>query len=186
MTLGTPARSLSGMDRAYGKETWQIATMNRLPARRGPRPATTPTNPHTQLDQQPGDTVQRDRLAAAVFALPGVVAQPSMISVPGARALTLGEGAVGPVEAFMIGAEFAHLHPGADQSLHAMLPLDLAEEAIETGWAEVHPVARRGLIPPNAVMIYAPRDDAEREVVERLVRASHAFARGEPGAGDIG
>ena len=152
--------------------------MSRLPVRRGPRPATTPTNPHTQLDQQPGDAGQREQLAIALFALPGVVEQPSLISVPGARALVLSEGAGGPPEAFMIGAEFAHLHPGPDQSLHAMLPPGLVDEAIEAGWAELHPVARRGLLPPTAVMLYAPRDDAEREVVEALVRASHGFARG--------
>ena len=42
-----------------------------------------------------------------------------------------------------------------------------------------HPVARRGLISPNAVMVYAPRDDSERAIVEDLVRAAHTFARGE-------
>lgn len=117
-------------------------------------------------------------MAAAVFGLPGVVERPSAISVPGARALWLTEGADGPPEAFMIGNEFAHLHPGPDQSLHMMLPPALAVEAIEAGWAEQHPVARLGLIPPNAVMVYAPRDDAERAVVEDLVRASHALAKG--------
>lgn len=111
--------------------------------------------------------------------LAGVAERPSLISVPGARALWLEE-ARGPPEAFMIGQEFAHLHPGPDQSLHIMLPPQLAEEAIEAGWAEQHPVARRGLIPANAVMVYAPRDDEERDVVEQLVRASHAFARGSP------
>ena len=151
-----------------------------LPRRAGPRPATTPSNPHTQLDQQTDSGEQRELLAAAVFGLAGVEERPSAISVPGARALWLTEaGAGGPPDAFMVGTEFAHLHPGADQSLHMMLPPVLAEEAIEAGWAEQHPVARRGLIPPNAVMVYAPRDDAEREVVEGLVRASHAFARGE-------
>ncbi len=150
-----------------------------LTRRQGPRPTSTPTNPHTQLDQQPTDSEQRELLAASVFALPGVVERPSLISVPGARALWLSEGRAGPPEAFLVGDEFAHLHPGPDQSLHAMLPPALAEEAVEAGWAEQHPVARRGLIPPNAVMLYAPRDDAEREVVETLVRASHAFARGE-------
>ena len=150
-----------------------------LPRRAGPRPATTPTNPHTQLDQQPSGSTQRELLAETLFALPGVVERPSAISVPGARALWLGEGAGGPPEAFMIGNEFAHLHPAPDQSLHAMLPPALSVEAIEAGWAEQHPVARRGLIPPNAVMIYAPRDDDEREIVEQLVRASHAFARGD-------
>lgn len=150
-----------------------------LPRRPGSRPTTTPTNPHTQLDQQPTGSEQRELLAASVFALPGVVERPSLISVPGARALWLGEGAAGPPEAFMVEKEFAHLHPAPDQSLHAMLPPGLDVEAVEAGWAEQHPVARRGLIPANAVMLYAPRDDAEREVVEKLVRASHAFARGE-------
>jgi hypothetical protein len=153
--------------------------MTPLPRRPGPRPTTTPTNPHTQLDQQPTGTDQRDLLAQAVFALPGVVERPSGISVPGARALWLADGAGGPPEAFMIGNEFAHLHPGLDQSLHAMLPPTLAGEAIEAGWAEPHPMARLGLVAGTAVMLYAPRDDAEREVVERLVSASHAFARGE-------
>jgi hypothetical protein len=151
-----------------------------LPRRAGSPPTTTPTNPHMQLDQQPVGSEQRDLLAAAVFALAGVVDRPSLISVPGARALWLAEEAKGPPEAFMIGQEFAHLHPGPDQSLHMMLPPHLADEAIEAGWAEQHPVARRGLIPANAVMVYAPRDDEERGVVEQLVRASHAFARGAP------
>jgi hypothetical protein len=57
-----------------------------------------------------------------------------------------------------------------------MLPPDLVAEAIEAGWAEQHPVARRGLIPANAVMLYAPRDDVERETVAALVRAAHAYA----------
>jgi Luciferase len=149
-----------------------------LPRRAGPRPTTTPTNPHTQLDQQPADSAQRERLTTTAFALPGVRERPSLISVPGARALWLAEGAGGPPEAFMIGAEFAHLHPGDDQSLHAMLPPELVDPAIAAGWAEVHPVAKRGLIPANAVMLYAPRDDAERDVIESLLRASHAFARG--------
>jgi hypothetical protein len=149
-----------------------------LPRRDGPRPRTTPTNPHTQLDQQPADAAVIDELARRVFSLPGVVEQPSRISVPGARALTLGSGEpIGPPEAFLVDREFAHLHPPPDRSLHAMLPLDLAEEAIDRGWAEIHPVAERGVIPRNAVMLYAPRDDAELAVVEGLVQASHAFAR---------
>lgn len=145
--------------------------------RHGPRPTTTGTNPHTQLDQQPGGTEQRELLAADLFALPSVEERPSQISVPGARALCL-PGAVGaPADAFMIDSEFAHLHPGRDQSLHVMLPPDLVTDAIEAGWAEQHPVARRGQIPPNAVMLYAPRDDQERAVVTQLVQAAHEYAR---------
>ena len=151
---------------------------SQLPRRAGDRPRTTPTNPHTQLDQQPADPSLTEELARRVFSLPGVIEQPSGISVPGARALTLAAGEpVGPPEAFLIDREFAHLHPAPDHSLHAMLPLELAREAIDAGWAEPHPVARRGLIPPTAVMLYAPRDPDEVDVIETLVRASHAFAR---------
>ena len=146
--------------------------------RAGDRPRTTPTNPHTQLDQQPTDPRLTEDLARRVFALPGVVEQPSRISVPGARALVLApEEATGPPEAFLIDREFAHLHPAPDHSLQTMLPTATASEAVAAGWAEPHPVALRGLIPPTAVMLYAPRDEAELDVIEGLIRASHAFAR---------
>jgi hypothetical protein len=149
-----------------------------LPVRVGDRPRTTPTNPHTQLDQQPADLAWVEELARRVFALPGVIEKPSRISVPGARALVLApEEATGPPEAFLIDREFAHLHPAPDHSLHAMLPTETVTEAVAAGWAEPHPVALRGLIPPTAVMLYAPRDEAELGVIEALVRASHAFAR---------
>jgi hypothetical protein len=150
-----------------------------LPPRQGPRPSTTPTNPHTQLDQRPPARVIAG-LADALFALPGVHERPSAISVPGARALWLEENdAHGPREAFLIGREFAHVHPLPDGSLHVALPPAVAEEAIAQGWAEVHPVARMGLIPANVVMLYAPRDDAEAAVALALVREALAFARGE-------
>lgn len=150
--------------------------MRPLPRRAGPRPTTTPANPHTQLDQQPPDNQQRDILAKELFALPGVEEHESLISLPGARALWLTYPDDAPGDAFFAGAEFAHLHPDADQSLHVMLPPALVAEAIAAGWAEEHPVARRGDIPSNAVMIYAPRNDDEREVVGDLVKAAYRYA----------
>lgn len=149
-----------------------------LPMRVGDRPCTTATNPHTQLDQQPTDLRWIEELADRVFALPGVIEEPSRISVPGARALVVApDEPVGPPDAFLVDREFAHLHPSPDHSLHAMLPTEIVTEAVAAGWAEPHPVALRGLIPPTAVMLYAPRDEAELHVIDSLVRASHAFAR---------
>jgi hypothetical protein len=116
-----------------------------------------------------------DELARRVFALPGVEERPSTISVPGARALWLREDLpTGPQEAFMIGREFAHIHPVPDASLHAALP----QEAISKGWAEQHPVARMGYIPQNVVMIYAPSDWQEIEVVAELVVEAYPYASG--------
>jgi len=120
-----------------------------------------------------------EELAQRVFALPGVEERPSAISVPGARALWLREDVpAGPREAFMIGREFAHIHPMPDGSLHAALPPEVAEEAINKGWAEQHPAARMGYIPPNVVMIYAPRDAQEMEVVAGLVVEAYRYASG--------
>jgi len=153
-----------------------------LPERSGSRPRTTPTNPHTQLEQNPEPEVVEE-LARRVFALPGVEERPSGISVPGARALWLrADVSPGPREAFMIGREFAHIHPMPDGSLHAALPPEAAREAVEKGWAEQHPVARMGYIPQNVVMIYAPRNAEEIEVVAGLVVEAYRYAGGAAGA----
>jgi len=155
-----------------------VANRSDLSARPGPRPRTTPTNPHVQLDQNAPLELQ-ELLFERARALPGVRVEPSMISIPGARAFVLGEEAAGgPPEAFMVGREFAHLHPPTDGSLHMMLPLSLAEAVDAHGWGELHPVARMGVIPPTAMMVYGPRDEGELEVVWELLHASHAFATG--------
>lgn len=158
-----------------------VMSTGELPRRAGPKPRTTPTNPHTQLDQNAPPAMQA-AIAAYMFERPCVEERPSIISVPGARAMWIHEScAVGDRTAFLMGREHAHLHPPEDGSLHVALPPALAEEAIAKGWAELHPVARRGLIPPTIVMLFGPRDDAELEVVKQLVDASFRFAHGLDG-----
>lgn len=154
--------------------------------RNGPKPATSLGMPHQQLDQQPEDSSPRDALARRVFALPGVLEQRSGVSVPGARALVLDATAArGPDTSFMVGREFAHLHPSPDESLHIVLPRDLAAAAIDAGWAEPHPLAARMHGPSIAVMVFAPRNDDEVALVAGLVEASYRSAIGaeEPAAG---
>src|SRR5918994_7990269 len=94
-----------------------------LPERSESRPRTTPTNPRTQLGQNPQPEMVEE-LARRIFTLTGVEERPSAISVPGARTLWLREDVpAGPQEAFMIGREFAHIHPNPDGSLHVALPM---------------------------------------------------------------
>jgi hypothetical protein len=144
-----------------------------LPQRRGTRPTTTPSFPHSQLDQQPDDQAVHDELVQRAFALDGVVERDSIISVPGARALVLDEGRPpGPTAAFIRGREFAHFHPEPDWSLHVALPDEIADLAIERGWAELHLLARTEQLPGSVVMIYAPRDAEEAQVVLTLLTAS--------------
>ena len=150
-----------------------------LPTRAGERPTTGPAIPHQQLDQTAPVKLQEE-LWQRMTALDGVRAGRSGISLPQSRALHLDRAlALGPPEAFMVGDEFVHLHGAFDGSLHASLPPEVAAEAIARGWAEPHPLARRGMIPGMLVMIYGPRDEAELETVWQLVEISYAFARGE-------
>lgn len=151
-----------------------------LPARRGSAPRTHRGLPHTQLDQQPQDPTIRVELARRAFALPGVVEAPSGISVPGARALVLTDGAprAADASAFIIRTEFAHLHPAPDFSLHLTLPESTARAAIDAGWAEWHPFVDAGRLPRTVVMVYAPRTVDELEVLWSILKASHRFATG--------
>jgi hypothetical protein len=138
--------------------------------------------PHSQLDQQPTDSRHAEAVLAQASTWPSVRPQPSAISVEDARALTVEPGvAIGPAEAFMIGREFCHLHAQGDLSFHATLPLPLAAAAEHAGWAEPHYLVRTGQAPATVVMLYAPRDEVERDVVLGLVRASYDFAVGDVG-----
>lgn len=159
-----------------------------LPSRSGTRPCTHKGMPHRQLDQQPADDTIRAELAARLLGPDGVAEAPSAISVPGARALILRDEGTGPPEALMVGREFAHLHPPPDQSLHITLPEHRARGAIEAGWAEYHPLVAEGQLPPTHVMVYAPRNNGELEIVYGLVRESYHFAGGRHGTalGDRG
>ncbi|MGZ3425802.1 MAG: luciferase domain-containing protein [Polyangia bacterium] len=146
--------------------------------RTGPKPRTTSSNPHTQLDQNAPRALY-DALAARMFALPDAEERPSRVSVPGARALWLRDGVEpGPPDAFMIEREFAHLHPARDGSLHMALPRRRAETAIASGWAELHPIARLGYLPQTVVMVFGPRNADELEVVWGLVLESYRNAGG--------
>ncbi len=134
--------------------------------------------PHQQLSQNAPPELQ-EALFERAARLPGVRVGRSGVSVPGARAFILDEElAQGPPEAFMVGTEFAHLHPPYDGSLHLALAAEAATELERKGWGELHPLARMGVMPPTALMVFGPRDAGELEVVWTILQASHAFARG--------
>ena len=150
-----------------------------LPLRIGDRPHATAGLPHSQLDQQPSNTRELDAVLAGAATWPHVTLQASRIAVEGSRALVLSDDVdTGPGEAFMIGREFCHGHAGGDSSLHAAVPPDLARSAQEAGWGEPHYLVHTHQAPPSITMLYAPRDEAERDVILRLVRASYDFALG--------
>ena len=118
-----------------------------------------------------------DELANWVFLLDGVVEEPSRVSLPGARALTVAPDRHARPEAMIVWREFAHIHPhpNGGGSLHLRLPLDAAAEVVDRGWGEYHPFALDGTL-PGLVMVFAPRDDEDLVVVKTIIEASVAYA----------
>src|SRR5687768_1011132 len=147
-----------------------------LPTRSGPRPAITTGIPHAQIDAATGPHLLAD-LLRRIFALPGVVEQPTAIStVPGTRAFWLApEAPLAHPETLVVGRELGHVHP--DGTLHLTLPPDLAREAIDAGWADPHPLTRQWGV-DTYVLLFAPRDAGELDVIARLVAHAHAYVTG--------
>ena len=150
-----------------------------LPKRRGLKPGTTSSLPHSQLTQHGPDPII-GQLHDWCFSLPSVENQQSGISVPGARALVLHDGAACNHDAFMIGREFAHIHPHPDNgSMHVQLPAEDARDVIETGWGESHYLVAQGQLPMGLIMVFSPRDEAELEAVKTIVSRSYEYATGK-------
>lgn len=122
-----------------------------------------------------------DQLHTWCFSLPDIENEESGISAPGSRALVLKPGVEGNQSAFMIGREFAHIHPKPDNgSMHLVLPVEDVTEVKRTGWSEDHYLVTQGQWAPGLVMIFSPRDSDELETVKRIVARSYEFATGHP------
>ncbi|MEM6721989.1 MAG: hypothetical protein AAF611_21860 [Bacteroidota bacterium] len=161
------------------KEMESQKTFDNLTHREGNRPETTNTNPHTQLTQQPENTSYVDALMDWAFTLTNITKEPSRISVPGSIAMCMEEAhTCDRCNAFMVGTEFAHFHPHPDYSMHLGLPTKDAQQMIDKGWGEWHPLIKRGYLPPNIVMLYAPRNQAELEASKMILQRSYDFAKG--------
>lgn len=154
-------------------------TTLKLSARVGPKPETTNHIPHSQVTQHGPDHII-DQLHKWAFSLPDVENQPSGISVPRARALVMNECATCNQDAFMVGREFAHIHPHPDNgSMHVQLTEENALKVVEKGWGEHHMLVTMGRLPVGLVMVYSPRDDTELETVKTIVTSSYEYATGK-------
>jgi phospholipase/carboxylesterase len=156
---------------------WPGLSGGMLPERAGTRPQVSTKTPQEQLTQNSPPALQ-EQLFNRLSALPGVLTQPSAISVPGARALVLPAG-TGPDDAYLVPSarEFAHLHPHHDGSLHVALPPAMAADVVTKGWGVAHPLA--GLhVTPGMVMVFGPRTEPELDVVSAVVTFSCTWAQG--------
>ncbi|CAG5157101.1 uncharacterized protein ALTATR162_LOCUS4893 [Alternaria atra] len=85
------------------------------------------------------------------------------------------------------GGEICHAHP-SDGSMHMTLHPADANLMIERGWGERHPLARGGwcrkFVPREFMLVYAPRDEEEVEVVAKIIAAGIWWVSGVDVNGD--
>ncbi|KAJ7034940.1 hypothetical protein C8F04DRAFT_1099558 [Mycena alexandri] len=163
------------------KERWLETPVER----RGTRPETGwHCVPHRQLDRLPSEEIAK-RLDA-VFEK-HTDANPTLVQIAVSPHEKLHPGMIihpdipSPhKDAEQALREIAHIHP-TDHSLHVILSPADSKTAIDLGWAERHPlsgVSRILPLPNNYLLVYAPRDDEELEVVERIIVASIGYMTG--------
>lgn len=147
-----------------------------VPERRGGRAQIARQYPCAQLTQADRPTAQ-DEVLALVGGWPGVTVAAVRHNIPGCKALLLDDSlALGQGEAFIMGREFAHVR--AEGSVHTALAPEWAEPLLRQGWGQVHPLALYGLIQPQSLVFYAPRDEDELGVIERILIAAYSYACG--------
>jgi hypothetical protein len=148
-----------------------------LPARKGPRPKTIAGPLHIQCSGH-GDPKYLDRLLNDVLSWPHIEPTVPLANGSGTIPIRLTEVAVGSDSSAFIGArEFARVLLGAPTIILA-LPLVCAHWAIVKGWAEPHYLQSFGLMPPGAVLVYAPNNREDLAVCYSLFSESYHFACG--------
>ena len=148
-----------------------------LPQRDGPRPETTNNVPHVQLALQSAPAL-KDEMLKQVAQFPGVSLGPTRVSLPGATGFQLDQSLkLARPDAIVGGREFAHMHP--DGSLHISLEPNTAIEAVEKGWAVLHPWSARRVGWEGFVMVYSPTTRAELAVVMDLIEGSYSYITGQ-------
>lgn len=157
------------------EKTW----LSTLPQRKGPRPSTLGIAPHRQIDQIPAFDMY-EQLSRALRS----IVDDNVHILEGTSCFEKHVMALFsdfPQRRTCKG-EICHAHP-SDGSMHLTLhPADV-KIMLEAGWGERHPLARGGwlenFVPGGFVMVYAPRNDRELEVVLEIVCASACFVGGK-------
>lgn len=160
------------------------ADPKKLPIRTSPIPLTTDGVPHVQIDIEPDPEISSE-LLRRVAGISGVEIRDTVISLPGAKGFWINENIIlARPDVIIRGREFAHIHP--DGSLHASLSPELADQAVEAGWAIYHPWAKQRPGWGGFVMIYTPGTRDEMETVLQLILESYNYITGRDGAATSG
>ena len=152
-----------------------------LAKRQPPRPVTRGIAPHRQITMK-ASKADFDKLADAIKAI-GKANDDLLIGTSCFEKHGTGLFSLSPAKSTCKG-EICHAHP-SDGSMHLTLhPADV-KTVLEAGWGERHPIARGGwferFVPSGFLMVYAPRDAGEVEILLKIVRAAAWFVSGGDG-----
>lgn len=147
---------------------------DRLPYRAGPRPVVAGIAPQRQLDQHGARdcyrTLRRSMAKLAKRVPSKFGTEKSCVEKHGLALF-----ARHPLQTNCQG-EICHVHD-SDHSMHMCLHPEDIKEVLSKGWGQRHPLAwtSRFLaspVSPDFVMVYAPRDEQELQVICRIIGAA--------------
>lgn len=178
--LSNPYKPASFNEAIYPTSGYYQRAQSWLPNRNGPRPTIAGIAPQRQLDQ-PGCAKMYQALRTALEAVAEKHPEALRIGTSCFEKKGLALFAQKPINATCRG-EICHVHH-SDRSMHMNLHPDDAKVVLENGWGERHPLARGGwmkaYVPREFVMVYAPRDRAELDVVCRIIEAAGFWVCGD-------
>ncbi|KAF7375000.1 hypothetical protein MSAN_00386100 [Mycena sanguinolenta] len=184
--FGRETVSTAEYDKAATQERWLETPVER----RGTRPVTGwHCVPHRQTNRLPSDEMAKrldaifEKHAAANPTLVQTIVSPHEKNV---LAMVIHSDVPSPHKDAVQGLrEIGHIHR-IDHSMHIILSPADSKTAIDLGWAERHPLSGvnpffpfpNNYLPSNYLLVYAPRDKAELDVVERILVASIGYMTG--------
>jgi len=178
--LSDPYTPPTFSDRIYPSVGFYQRSQSWLPERSGPRPTIAGIAPQRQLDQ-PGCSKMYQVLRASLQKVAEKYTESLCIGTSCFEKKGLALFALEAINATCRG-EICHVHH-SDRSMHMNLHPDDAKVVLEKGWGERHPLARGGwlgrYVPREFIMVYAPRDLGELDVVCRIIEAAGFWVSGE-------
>ena len=149
-----------------------------LPYRHGEAPKVGKTIPQLQFSDLSPDDIRNKLWGWPFTHFDDVTEEDTRISVPTSRAMWLDPKITAAHDdAFMPppgSREFCHMH--LDGSIHAVVANGVEDEIIRKDWGKRHPLYHSHGV--KEVIVYAPRDDSELEVLKTVIKKSYEYATG--------
>jgi len=167
-------------EKIYPKAGYYRRASSWIPMRNGARPKIAGIAPQRQVDQA-GCPVMYQNLRTSLENLAVRYPERYRIGTSCFEKKGLALFARNPINATCRG-EICHVHE-SDKSMHMNLHPDDAKVVLEKGWGERHPLARGGwmaaYVPREFIMVYAPRDKTELDVVCKIIEAAAFWVTGQ-------